>query len=185
LKIRVVISTIRHRAISHRNEQFLNDLRFEYVQSLLRDSREELTRADSKVTVLLGTAGVGASIIAGDIAAGHWTPTSLASWAQALWWLGMCAATAGFAALTYALAPRLYDSGEKKNLRHFGHIAQYTSVSDLVGSLDNASSDIFSARVSQLWSISHIVARKYALIRVTLQLFATSIALLIVARLAG
>jgi hypothetical protein len=163
----------------------LDDLRSEYVESLLRDSREELTRADSKATVLLGTAGVGASIIAGDIAAGHWTPADLALWAQVFWWLGVCAAAAGLVSLTYALAPRLYDSAEKQNLRHFGHIAQYESPSELLEPLDNASSDIFIARVSQLWAIGKIVTRKYALIRMALQLFAVSILLLIVARLAG
>ena len=157
----------------------------EYVDSLLRDSREELTRADSKATVLLGTAGVGASIIAGDIVAGHWTPASLTPWAQVFWWVGACAAAAGFVSLTYALAPRLYDSGEKKNLRHFGHIAQYESPNELLEPLVSASGDVFNARVSQLWAIAKIVTRKYALIKVALQLFAASVLLLIVARLAG
>lgn len=163
----------------------MDDLRSEYVQSLLRDSREELTRADSKVTVLLGTAGVAASIIAGGIAAGHWTPANLTFWAQAFWWLGICTAAAGFVSLTYALSPRLYDSDEKKNLRHFGHVAQHASLGELVDSLNNASNDIIITRVSQLWFISRIVTRKYTLIKIALQLFAASVALLIVARLAG
>lgn len=47
----------------------LNQSRIEYIQLLLGDSREELARADSKVNILLGTAGVAVSIIAGDIAA--------------------------------------------------------------------------------------------------------------------
>ena len=156
-----------------------------YVNSLLRDSREELTRADSKATVLLGTAGVGASIIAGDIVAGHWTPPSLPPWAQVFWWIGVCAAGAGFVSLTYALSPRLYGSAEKGNLRHFGHIAQYQSPSELLEPLNSASGNMLIAKVSQLWAIGKIVTHKYALIRVALQLFAASILFLIVARLAG
>lgn len=163
----------------------MDDSRIEYAQLLLSSSREELTRADSKVNVLLGTAGVGVSIIAGDIAAGHWSPASLATWAQALWWLGACVAAAGFLSLTRALAPRLYDSANKESLVYFGHVSQYASPVDLLEPLNDVSNEILEAKVSQLWSISRIVARKYALIRIALKLFAVAIVLLVAARVAG
>jgi len=163
----------------------LDDARIEYTQMLLNDAREELTRADSKVNVLLGTAGVGVSIIAGDIAASHWSPTSMASWAQALWWTGSCTAAMGFICLTRALAPRLFNSGNRANLLYFGHVAKYESSRELFDSLNDVSNEILQAKASQLWAISHIVARKYALIKVALRLFGLALALLVAAKIVG
>lgn len=110
----------------------MNDHRSAYAQALLVEAREELGRADAKISDLLATVGLAASIVAAAVAAGSWSPALLATWAQATWWLGISIAAAGTATLGNTLAPRVRHPEGHLALRYFGHAAQFRSASGLL-----------------------------------------------------
>jgi hypothetical protein len=163
----------------------MTDQRQEYAQVLLSETREELNRADAKVSVLLATTAVAASIIAGAIATGRWTPTHLATWAQVIWWLGVSIATAGFVTLARALVPRVHVSDDQFPLGYFGHVARLQSTDELSKCLSEVSGQRLERTVSQLWVVSRIVAGKYHNIRLALHLFGIAAVLLVIAAGAG
>ena len=114
----------------------MSDSRDAYMQLLLDEAREELSRADAKVSVLLSTAGIIAGIVAGAIAAGRWRPTSLELAAQIAWWVGVAIAMAGAVALAIALAPRISHPENKYAMRYFGLVAQFGSLKEFLDALN-------------------------------------------------
>lgn len=72
----------------------------ELAKVLLAESREELTRADGKASLLLAALGIGLSAILGAVLAGNWAPFVLASPWEAIWWTG----AAGGASPSFACA---------------------------------------------------------------------------------
>lgn len=157
----------------------------DYARLLLDETREDLGRADSKVSVLLSTAGIIASIVAGAIAAGRWRPTGLALWAQVVWWVGVAVASLGVVALSSALFPRIGHPEDKSALRYFGHVAQFESLEEFLGALNKISDQAVVRIASQLWLISKILVRKYDLIRFALIAFGIAAVMLISAAAGG
>lgn len=158
----------------------MNDSRDAYMRLLLDEAREELSRADAKVSVLLSTAGIIAGIVAGAIAAGQWRPTSLALAAQIVWWIGVAIAMAGVVALAIALAPRISHPEDKHAMRYFGHVAQFDSLKEFVDALNAINEPTIERIETQLWLISRIVVHKYMLIRYGLVAFGVAGVILIV-----
>jgi hypothetical protein len=162
----------------------MDNSRYEYAGLLLAETREDLGRADTKVSVLLSTAGIIASIVTGAIAAGHWRPTQLALWAQVIWWCGVGVASVGIVALASAIAPRIRHPEDKSALRYFAHAAQFESLEDLMDALKAVDDQTGSLTGSQLWLLSKILVRKYVLIRFALISFGAA-ALMLIAAAAG
>ncbi len=163
----------------------MSDRHLEYVELLLRETREELTKADNKVSVLLGTAGVAASILIGASAAGHRVPAHLSTWATPLWWLGVSAGLAGIVALASTLAPHIGHAEGKSAIRYFGHAAQFGSPAELLHALDTVNDPRLDRAVDQLWANSRLVVRKYRRVRFALMAFGVAAPLLIIAAGAG
>lgn len=164
----------------------MSDPRTGYTQVLLSEAREELGRADGKVSVLLATVGVAASVVAGAIVAGRWSPAHLVIWAQALWWLGVAATAVGIAALASALVPRTRHPEDNQELvRYFGHATKFGSPSELLDAIGKVSDQVAQRAADQLWVVSRLVTLKYARIRLALAAFAIGATLLIVAASAG
>jgi hypothetical protein len=159
----------------------MGDSSQDYAQLLLNETREDLGRADAKVSVLLSSAGIISSIIVGAIAAGHWRPTQLALWVQVIWWLGVTVASAGIVALASALAPRVRHPDAKAALHYFGHAAQFDSFREFLDTLDEISGERAVRTASQLWLVSRILVRKYKLIRFALVSFGVAAVMLVAA----
>jgi hypothetical protein len=69
------------------------------VSQLLRDSREELNRADSKAQILLGVFGIVYGVLLAAVVAGDWAPNHLCDGAEVVWWAGAVLLTGGLSLL--------------------------------------------------------------------------------------
>ncbi|HEV3287862.1 MAG TPA: Pycsar system effector family protein, partial [Streptosporangiaceae bacterium] len=146
-----------------------------YAEILLDEAREELGRADNKISVLLASAGLASSIVAAAIAAGRWRPVALPAWPQVIWWTGAAAAMMGIVTLAAALTPRMNHVGPASTMRYFGHAAQLTSAAEVLEVLGRVSDHLLERIADQLLIISRLVVLKYALIRLALVLFGVAL----------
>src|ERR1035441_6347411 len=82
-----------------------------YLADLLADTREELTRADSKAALTLAATGVVIGALLAGLFGGKWTPFDLNSKIQWLWWLGVGSAALGVFSIAAAVYPRIRRRG--------------------------------------------------------------------------
>src|SRR5687768_12008653 len=94
------------------------------AEQILAESREELTRADAKASLLLAAIAIGVSAIAGAILQGAWTPYELRSPWEALWWGGALLAGGALVAFALAIWPKLkHKSGG--GVTYFGDVVRF------------------------------------------------------------
>src|SRR5690242_8638023 len=79
-----------------------------YLADLLKDTREELARADSKAALLLAGTGVVVGAVLAGLLGGRWTPFSLDNRVEWIWWLGVGSAAAGIFSIAAAVYPRIH-----------------------------------------------------------------------------
>jgi MFS family permease len=137
-----------------------------YLADLLADTREELTRADSKASLLLAAAGVILGALIAGLAGSNWTPLDLDSRIQWIWWLGVAAAAAGVLAIAASVYPRIY----QPRIPHpgvptyYGDVAAYRSVEAFRNSIGEV--PLPKERlINQAFVLARIVQRKYVLLR--------------------
>jgi Pycsar effector protein len=160
--------------------QGMDDPRLRYAQILLNEAREELGKADNKVSVLLASAGVISSIVAGGIAAGSWSPALLPPGLQIIWWLGITSGLSGIIVLASALAPRMSHSGQASTMRYFGHAARLGSPEEILNALCEIGDHLLERVADQLLITSKLVVLKYNLIRLALASFGMATLLLVI-----
>jgi hypothetical protein len=161
----------------------MDDPRIRYAEILLGEAREELGRADNKISVLLGSAGLASSIVAAAIVAGRWRPAALPAWSQVIWWTGAAAALIGIVTLAVALTPRMNHLGPASTMRYFGHAAQLASATEVLEVLGRVSDHLLERIADQLLIISRLVVLKYTLIRLALVLFGVAVLFLSISAL--
>jgi len=160
----------------------VSDARHDYALLLLSEAREELAKADSKVSVLFATVSLAGSVVAGAVFAAHWSVGHLTVWAQALWWLGVAVGAMGIVVLASALVPRIrHHSDNPALLRYFGHAATFGSPKLLLDAIGRVADQKTVRTADQLWVISRLVMTKYYRIRIALIAFGLSGLLMILA----
>jgi hypothetical protein len=147
--------------------------------ALLREAREEVTRADEKIAALLAAFGIGASVVAGAILAGDWSPRDLDRPWELCWWLGAAAAGAATGSLGWAILPRITHRLGGPTVGYFNDVALLDGTEILHRALEKV--DPSERVVSQLYSVSVIARRKYLWLRRGMTLMALSLALAVVA----
>jgi hypothetical protein len=137
-----------------------------YLKDLLSETREELARVDNKASLLLAAIGVIVAALIGGLAGSKWTPLSLNSAVQWLWWLGVAAASIGTFSIAAAVYPRIYQRGTPHPgvPAYYGHVAAYRDIGEFRLALDELPS-VRERLVNQAFVLSGIVQRKYALLR--------------------
>jgi hypothetical protein len=145
------------------------------AQDILRESREELNRADAKSALLLAASGVVISAITAGIIAGGWHPTDLARCAQWVWWLGVLAGIGGTIAFAYAVYPRTKYRGKRSHtaIAYFGDVVS-TPADQLRNRLRATAGGDGDREIDQLKAVAAIVNRKYRGIQLGLWLFVAS-----------
>lgn len=138
----------------------------DYLKDLLTETREELTRADNKASLLLAAVGVVVGALIGGFVSSKWTPLNLNGAVQWLWWFGVASAATGVFSIAAAVYPRIYQHGTPHPgvPAYYGHVASYRDI----GQFRRALKDLPSAQerlVNQIFVLSRIVRRKYALLR--------------------
>lgn len=137
----------------------------ELAKVLLAESREELTRADGKASLLLAALGIGLSAILGAILAGNWTPFVLASPWELIWWAGAAGAGIALICLCIAVWPRVTHKSGRRGVTYFGEAASFETVDELRAALKRTETDPVERTVLQLHVISQRATHKYAFIR--------------------
>jgi hypothetical protein len=135
---------------------------------LLSETREELTRADGKASLLLAALGIGLSAILGAILAGSWTPFALRRPYEGIWWAGSAFAGVSLLCLCAAIFPKVAHKRGTGAVTYFGDVAKLKTVGELGAALKKSVTDPPERTVVQLHVLARLVARKYAFIRVGL-----------------
>ena len=150
---------------------------------LLIESREEVSRADGKASMLLSALTVAAGVLAAALLAGSWSPTRIEQPFRALWWIGVAFVAAGSIALGLAVWPRLRHHLDGPRASYFDEIALLGDVATVKATLEKA--DASERTLTQLVAISQIARRKYKLIRWAMALLAIALVLILLAVIAG
>ena len=159
----------------------LDEGEHELAKVLLSESREELTRADGKASLLLAALGIGVSAILAAILAGSWSPFKLAEPYQSLWWAGSFFAGVSFGCLCLAVYPRVTHGSASRGVTYFGDVAGLGTVDELRSALKRSETDPAERSVTQLHVIARIADRKYRFIRWGLKALAVAIVLTVAA----
>jgi len=150
------------------------------LEVLLRESREELIRADGKASILLASAGIIIGAVVAAILADEWNPSDLTCVRALLWWTGVVLALGGVACLGYAVYPQTKRRKKTPHLiAYYGDVMRFDHDEDLVLALDRTASDPDARSLDQVRVISGIVATKYRCIRYALVGFAFAAAILV------
>jgi MFS family permease len=162
----------------------LDELEHKLAQTLLVESREELTRADGKASILLAALGIGISAILAAILAGDWSPFKLDQPYQRIWWVGSGFAAVAFFCLCAAVYPKVKRKTKAKGVTYFGDVAAPKTVDELRAALKRSETDPAERSATQLHVIARLVDRKYRYIRFGLIALGIAIALMLGAVLA-
>jgi hypothetical protein len=163
----------------------LDDGEHDLAKVLLAESREELTRADGKASLLLAALGIGLSAILAAILAGDWSPFDLKEPYQALWWAGSVSAGLSLFCLCAAVYPKVKHKSATGGVTYFGDVAVLETVPELRAALKRSETDPHSRTVTQLHVIARLVDRKYAFIRFGLLALGAAILMTVTAVLAA
>jgi hypothetical protein len=156
----------------------------ELARTLLAESREELTRADGKASILLAALGIGISAILAAILAGDWSPFNLDQPYQRVWWVGSGFAAISFFCLCAAVFPKVKHRTKAKGVTYFGDVSALETVDELRAALKRSETDPAERSVTQLHVIARLVDRKYRYIRFGLIALGIAIALMLGSALA-
>lgn len=135
------------------------------ASDLLRETREEVGRADGKASTLLGAVVIVLGLFVAAILAGSWTPLRLPVVAALLWWIGAGFAGLGVVLLCTCIYPNVGNQLTKQVLGYFGHINLYDTREELAEALREHAERPLDRLTDQLFVISRIVQRKYRFMR--------------------
>ncbi|MEV6736142.1 Pycsar system effector family protein [Streptomyces sp. NPDC051104] len=157
------------------------------AERLLTELRSEITRADSKASVLVAALGMTAGVFSGLLAGRNWSPGTLSTAGTVLWWAGAAALALSLFALLLAVLPR-YSRGTwapGRPLCYFGDIQQAVRAGQLTTALAETELDPAAGLAVALAETSRIAARKHQWIRTGLIAFCGGSVLLPAALLIG
>jgi hypothetical protein len=140
----------------------LNDPdRLELAQTMLRETREEISRADAKAATLLAGTGIAVGALLAGLIAGDWVPADLGNSVEWLWWVGVVAAGYGIWRLTGCILPVVVNDEQSDLIDFFGDIARFSSADELAIALAAGPTDLYGRIVRQLHVNARIVTNKY------------------------
>lgn len=153
------------------------------TDKLLRETREELARADGKAQILFAVSGVVIGVVLGGLLAGDWRPADLSCLGEAVWWLGVVAAAVGPGALAAGIWPRLVPAAPGR-VTYFEDVRGHETCDSLILHL-NLEATRRNRDVEQLWRLSKIVHRKYVAVKIAVGALVSAAGLCVMASLIG
>jgi hypothetical protein len=141
----------------------LHEHQHELAKALLAESREELTRADGKASILLAALGIGLSAILAAILSGDWSPFGLHEPYQAVWWAGSACAGVALVSLGLAIYPRVKHNTRSSGVTYYGDVARLENADALRAALKRSQSDPVARTLIQLFVVAKLVYRKVPL----------------------
>ena len=168
---------------------------------LLRETREELAKADTKASILLAASGIALSALLTAGTSAHWYPENVKDdTARSLAWAAGALTIIGMLFVGAAVKPRLRakHGGTPALVHYFGDVEAFrlpwwrlwrrrqataSARAAFAATLEKSVTvETRSDRlVDQIWTLSHIAWRKYRLVSFGMWSFAAAIALAITA----
>jgi hypothetical protein len=142
-----------------------NEAAVAMASDLLRETREELGRADTKASTVLGAVVIVLGLFVAAGLAGSWSPLNLRPFSAFLWWIGVISAGSGVVLLSACIYPNVSNQLTKQVLGYFGHINLYATRDELIAALREHGERPLDRLGDQLFVLSRIVRRKYRLMR--------------------
>jgi MFS family permease len=139
------------------------------LAELLRESREEVVRADTKASIVFGLLGVALGVVLAGLIAGDWSPAGLRAEVEWLFWVGAAASLGSMVLLGSAIWPRITHLEDREEVAYFGHVAAYRRREQFREAvLRQSERDPDGRTVDQVHAISGIAMRKYRLIQLAI-----------------
>lgn len=137
-----------------------------YLSDLLKDTRGELARVDSKASLLLAAIGVILSTLITGFADVRWTPLDLNVKIQWIWWLGVAAAAFGVFSIAMSVYPRIHQPDIPRSglPAYYGDVASYQDIGQFRQAI-RIMPDSTERLINQTFVLSRMVRRKYVLLR--------------------
>jgi Family of unknown function (DUF5706) len=133
----------------------------DYARRLLDETRDEITRADGKASILLAGAGVASAVAGGAFASADLTLSGERGLVQALAVGAAVVLILGIGALGFAVFPRL-NRGTRGNANYFmDHLLYEGNVAEFRKVVEADAGDTVDRDLHQLLALSPIVRRKY------------------------
>jgi len=132
-------------------------------QELIKQVREEISRADSKSSIILAGLTFALGAVISSLFMGRWNPSSLEIHAQIAWWIGVGSILLSLFSLAQTIYPRTKNTNVNRveNLvAYYGDIHQLSSAA-LVSNLNNTAVQE-SSQTDQLLMLSKIAYKKYS-----------------------
>lgn len=140
------------------------------VSRMLSETRDEVSRADTKASILLGLYSAIQAILVSALASGSWSPSRLKSPYEVISWSGWVLALVGLIAVGLAVYPRTANSKKGGCVTYFGHVTSCRSLVELRAGLAKAQAGSPSRDEEQLLGVSRIASAKYACIKCSMWL---------------
>jgi len=166
-----------------------------YKEALLRETREELQKADNKASILLAASGIVFAAVLTAATTIGWDPDRLTvPTARITLWVAIGLITVGIVLIAAAVKPRLrIESATHEEIDYFGDVEAYwprwwqfrgrqKQIADARQRFVHALSSghqrqRYRERVDdQIWTLSHIAFRKYQLISYGFYSYAAALA---------
>ncbi|MGH8906103.1 MAG: Pycsar system effector family protein [Egibacteraceae bacterium] len=141
------------------------------ARGLLRDSREELSRADEKAGSLLTAVGVAVGLLLTGAIGGVWSPATFGQGARLAWWFGVAATGAAVCCLVSALLPRFLAARDTARVSYFAQVVHLEQQKKGAGedhlraAVTSAAADPLAHTLDQVRAISSLASVKYRRIR--------------------
>lgn len=148
---------------------------------LLRETREEIGRADAKASTLLGAVVIVLGVFAAGALAGTWSPLTLTPASATAWWTGVILAGVGVGFLCACIYPNVGNQLTKNVLGFFGHVYLYSTRDEPIAALREHGEQPLARLGDQLFVLSRITRRKYRLMRWAIWCLASSVSLVAIA----
>jgi hypothetical protein len=156
----------------------MSDSAEDRAQLLLKETREEIVRADGKASIIFGSTLVLAGLIIGSLLSQDgWKPNELACAAEVVWWAGTALAASGVGFLGAAVYPQLCNETTEVFVSYFGHVVAHETVADLKKALERDVEANTPRTFEQLHRLSDIVNKKYHRLQAALWLEAVAVVL--------
>lgn len=146
-----------------------------YEQTLLAETREEITRADHKASILFGVFGLMAGSVIYAFVWNRWTPFELSNAVEWLWWGGFGLGLIAVGHLGWALYPVVDHPEDRSKVAYFGHVAKFETLGDFRRALSDRQQSETERLQDQIWVLSRAVDRKYRYTRWAMVLFASGV----------
>lgn len=158
------------------------------ARALLRDTREELVRADEKASSLLTAVGIAVGALLTGVVGRIWSPAGFDQLARIAWWVGVAGVGAATCFLVSALLPRFRRSEGTARVTYFADVIRAENakgrarpgavMSDLEAAVKSSANNALAHTLQQLRAISWIVSVKYRRIRAAILSLAVAVAFL-------